>query len=178
MLQYKHKDLSSCCRPLRGMWTDSSLFWPLLRSPQKMTVWDKHPTKDRLCESASLQQKEFPVHQWSKKCKSGLIRKGKRNSLTFTYITPPSRQHSLGPREILAHDFIMKEESKNVWVPCFSAKWDSAKRLIFSHHIQHTEFWASWLKKSERAADNILRGHYREADRTNCTKDTVKKRGV
>ena len=55
-----------------------------------------------------VSSKEFPVHQWSKKYKSGLIRKGKRNSLTFTYITPPSRQHSLGPREILARDFIRK----------------------------------------------------------------------
>ena len=31
-------------------------------------------------------------------------------------------------------------------------------------------------EKSERAADIILRGHYREADRTNCAKDTVKKK--
>ena len=31
-------------------------------------------------------------------------------------------------------------------------------------------------EKSERAADNILRVHYREADCTNCAKDTIKKK--
>ena len=48
-----------------------------------MTVLDKHPIEDRAFVKVHVSSQEVPVHQWSKKYKFGLIREGKRNSLTL-----------------------------------------------------------------------------------------------
>lgn len=76
---------------------------------------------------------------------------GKRNILTLCIIPLP-RWHSLRPREIIfACDFSCGGKRDCVSEhPAYLAVWDTAKEAHFSHHIQSTELWASWLGGRKR----------------------------
>lgn len=78
----RHPDLSPSCGPCRSPWTNSGPSWPWSRSPWKKTVLNNHPwITEPLWKSRSPGEKFQNTNE--AKNQFGLIRDGKKNSLTL-----------------------------------------------------------------------------------------------